>query len=158
MQRKRIGRVYNGRVGPYETAGQIKQIVASRQQRAADTKRWILKGGVIGTIGGLGIGLMGRPSSRNGAIVALASAITGMASGGALTYASGAKKVKTATLALGKTLSKEAKQNDDLRFFLGKYRYVIVNRNGLIKGTNRPRIYGIGRYRLESKKIIKGEY
>lgn len=66
--------------------------------------------------------------------------------------------VKKATLLVGKGLSQEAKSNIDLQTFLDKYKYVFIDKKLRVRGTNRPRLFGIGRMRLKSSRISSGWY
>ncbi|HLC92458.1 MAG TPA: hypothetical protein VJH23_02005 [archaeon] len=66
--------------------------------------------------------------------------------------------IHRATLLLGKALGEEAQKNQPLVEFLKPWKYVFVDSTGMIAGTNRPRIAGIGRLRLETKKILEGKY
>ena len=57
---------------------------------------------------------------------------------------------------LGSLLKNKAKTDEKLNAFLKEYRYVLFNVNGQLIGTNRPRIFKIGRFRLKTKEILEG--
>ena len=85
---------------------------------------------------------------------AIAAGIVSTASASLLMNSS----IRRATLRAGVALRQEALDNRELREFLQPYKYVIIDRKGRIKGTNRKRMLGMGRLRLGTKKILNGKY
>ncbi len=68
-------------------------------------------------------------------------------------------EVRAATIAVAKGLQKDViAKNHSVIAFLKHHKYVIVDGAGKITGTNVPRVLGIGRIRLESKKILNQKY
>ncbi|MFH0970281.1 MAG: hypothetical protein V1776_02355 [Candidatus Diapherotrites archaeon] len=100
-----------------------------------------------------------NPSFREGLarVVAVSLGLTGY--GAVLPYSFGSSFVRKATQEVGKRLGQESMHNTELKAFLGKYKYVYVDRKGRIAGTNMPRLIpGVGRIRLQSNKILAGAY
>ncbi len=133
-----------------KTKEEMRLLLEERRLRKKDT---ILA--VIG-IGGAGAGVftLFKPTLKH----ALAAAIAAGLPAGTAKYMQESRKVKEATKRVQKVLVDEAQENPDLVKFLKKYKYVIIDRNGNIAGTNMPRLLGIGRIRLSAKKIIEGKY
>ncbi len=91
-------------------------------------------GFLIGIVSSVGVGWAGFTSKRN-------------------------ERVRKATLNVGKALSKEARKNRALREFLEKHRFVIIGAGGRLIGTESAgEKLPFVRMRLESKKILSGEY
>ncbi len=83
----------------------------------------------------------------------------GVAAGPAVERVASNPGIRKATQLVGSSLSSLAKKNAELRAFLNAHRYVYVNGKGQIVGTNMPRLIpGVGRIRLESKKILARDY
>jgi hypothetical protein len=70
------------------------------------------------------------------------------------------KDVRKYTYKAGAELYKEIqlKNNIELRQFLEKYKYVLIDRKGRVTGTNSGRKFGFGRIRLETEKVLNGKY
>ena len=66
--------------------------------------------------------------------------------------------VRQATHNVGAALHKAARSNGELREFLARHKYIFIDRKGRVVGTNTKGILGAGRMRLETIKILKGEY
>ncbi|MDD5162975.1 MAG: hypothetical protein PHD95_02090 [Candidatus ainarchaeum sp.] len=67
--------------------------------------------------------------------------------------------IRSATKFVGKELSKEALQNQDLKTFLQSYKFVIIDRKGRIRGTDQKQVLqGVGRIRLETSRILNNWY
>ena len=81
--------------------------------------------------------------------------LAGMILGPANTYFFSGQRVRIATKIVGNALAKEAKEDKVFGNWLKKYKYVIIDSRGNITGTNLPRILGIGRIRLSTKKILE---
>jgi len=69
-----------------------------------------------------------------------------------------AGNIRKATYKVGAALFDDASTNKVVREFLESFRYVIIDGKGRVAGTNRKRILGIGRIRLDTKKILDGHY
>ena len=119
--------------------------------------------GVGGTAFAVGVGAMANKflnpyfsesvsKALLGAGIAALGAVAGM-------HAAESSSVRKATQKVGVVLHSELKKSPLLREFLEKYSYVFVDRKGNLVGTNHKRWFlRVGRIRLESKKIIAGEY
>ena len=66
--------------------------------------------------------------------------------------------VRQATHNVGAALHKAVRSNGELREFLARHKYIFIDRKGRVVGTNTKGILGAGRMRLETMKILKGEY
>ncbi|MDD3160284.1 MAG: hypothetical protein PHQ98_04910 [Candidatus ainarchaeum sp.] len=74
------------------------------------------------------------------------------------TYAQESKKVKEITHQIGKLLAIESEKNEKFKQQISSKKYLFINNSGEIVLTNQPRILGIGRLRLETKKILNRAY
>jgi hypothetical protein len=66
--------------------------------------------------------------------------------------------IKEATLSVGRAIQLELKSDSALRAFVGGVKYVYVDRQGRLVGTDMPRLFGIGRMRLSTQKIWNDKY
>lgn len=101
-------------------------------------------------------GVFGQPvfTKINTAIFAA----TGIASA-ALAQGLMAPEIRKATYKVGSALHNEAKVNGQLRQFLQQNKYVVIDRKGRLVGLqNKRKLRLFGRIRLESEKILNGEY
>jgi hypothetical protein len=143
----------------------IIDLLARRRKRAREVAKGVGRAGI--SIGAPAIiGTIREPNFRTGlslltvgglfVLVAPILAIVGYRGH----YGVRSKKIKQATHLIGTGLAKEAQTNNKLRELLKNNRYVIIDRRGDIRGTNRSQkcTLGIGRIRLESKKILEEEY
>ncbi len=72
-----------------------------------------------------------------------------------LSYKSGSSMVRKATNELEGALRNYAKENSNLRGFLERSKYVFIDSNGRLAGTNTARLIpGIGRIRLSTNRIL----
>lgn len=67
-------------------------------------------------------------------------------------------QIATWTKIVGEQLFYEAKQSPELKHLLETHRYVFIDGEGHVVGTNHNRILGVGRMRLDSRKVLSGEY
>ncbi len=112
---------------------------------------------MVGTGLALAEAAMDNSSFRKGAAKVLVMAAVGAMMGFTATHG-GEAMLASATKNVGVALQKELEHSTELRDFLGTHHYVYVDRKGNLVGTNRGRILGIGRIRLESHKILTGKY
>jgi len=75
---------------------------------------------------------------------------------GGMAHAVASRSAKTNRMLreVARGLKEEAGQNPQLREFLGQHRYVFVDINGGLVGTNQSRILGLGRIRLETAALL----
>jgi len=66
--------------------------------------------------------------------------------------------VREATRLVGNTLVDEANKNRQFRNFLENCEYIIIDNKGRIAATNKKMFLGIGRIRLDTRKILEGQY
>ncbi|MFH0970847.1 MAG: hypothetical protein V1776_05335 [Candidatus Diapherotrites archaeon] len=100
-----------------------------------------------------------NPSFRERLARVVTISLSVMGSGAGKVHSYHFPGIRQATLEVGKRLGDESLHNIELRRFLGKYKYVYVDRKGRIAGTNMPRLIpGVGRIRLSSHKILAGAY
>ena len=71
-------------------------------------------------------------------------------------YNKASKAVNKATRQVSRGLATTAAKSPDLIDFLGSYKFITIDRKGMLRGTNRERKFGIGRMRLSTKGILKG--
>lgn len=130
-------------------------------------------GGMGGMLAGAGT-LLGLGVSKNPIFIKATSqqadgraiAILGasIAIGAAIGFGKASKTVRKSTMLVGKALAQEyqklePKKRKVFEKYLQTHKYLIVNWEGRVKGTNKKRKLGVfGRIRLESSKIISGEY
>jgi len=135
----------------------IEALKKHRKRRAVATAEAALAGSMLGYVAAA---QALRKNSEFEKLLPVINACAATAAGGVGggVYLRHSEEVKKATNLLGVALAKETKKNSQLRDFLLQYRYVIIDGKGNIKGTNSERFLKIGRIRLESKKILAGEY
>ena len=73
-------------------------------------------------------------------------------------YQKSKNKIKKCTIHIGSVLGEEAKRSTKLMGFLTQHKYVLIDGEGELLGTSTGRVLGIGRVRLECRKILSGEY
>jgi len=66
----------------------------------------------------------------------------------------GARGVREATRKLMPALANEARKDQGFQTHLYDFRSLYLNRRGQFMFTNRPRVLGIGRYRLSTQEIL----
>ena len=133
-------------------------ITGSRKDRAALTKKFagIGAGAAVGVAVLDARRIVSGPVAKGLAEIAALSAAAG-AIGAGIGYIKGAKLVRSATRQAGRLIISEARSNPEMRRFLGKYRYVYLDRKGNLAGTNLPKLPGIGRIRLKTSKLLGKE-
>lgn len=133
-------------------------ILHNREIRANEAKNELK---VIG-LSGAGIGALSsmviNPSFREGVAIIGANALAFGGTKSAIKFFQHSKQVQRATELVGRALGREAKTNPQVRTALESKRFVIIDGKGIIKLTNVPRVAGIGRIRLTTSEILKGNY
>ncbi|MFA6064979.1 MAG: hypothetical protein WCW44_00920 [archaeon] len=66
--------------------------------------------------------------------------------------------INFSTRTVGNALTQELAENEELLKIVKQHKYLFIDKKGGIVATNRPRILGIGRMRLDSQKILDGTY
>ncbi len=141
-----------------DTAQKISLLKESREKRVKTALLAASVGGLSGFGGQTMASLQENPSFRKGVSLAAVWAAGGVLIGAGLGFAAHKREVQRATKLVGRALSEETKNNEAFRKWLGQRRYTIVDKNGNLAGTNRTRVLGIGRIRLENHKILAGTY
>lgn len=140
-------------------------------RRNRDTRRMKMFNGsivpwaVYGATTGALAAVFANPSFRNGIMVILATAGFAIGAGKIPQTIHSYVNRKTrgeilkATQRVGYELGRMSSSSRELRKFLETFRYVYVNGDGYLVGTNMPRLIpGLGRMRLSTKKILAGAY
>jgi hypothetical protein len=140
-----------------ETANKAK-VLEARKRRIRGVVEELTPAAGIGAAWGAIIAGIKNPSFSKGCAIIAGGAATVLAINTLNEYSKGSQKVREATKLMGKGIYQEARRSQLLRDALMSTKYVYVNKDGKVVFTNRPRILGIGRIRLETKKILNGEY
>ncbi len=142
-----------------EIAGtNVDSLLVKRSEKPSAALRGTKIVAGIGASSSFAAALCANPSFREGIAIIGSVTFVSAVMGGITGFANKSKEVARATHLVGKGLAQEAIQNKKLNKLLNHYKYVIVNKKGSIVGTNRKRFLGIGRLRLDNKKIVLGEY
>lgn len=144
------------------TSTDVKRMIhvlqSNREIRANEAKNelkfWGLSGATIGYLSSM----VANPSFRAGVAIIGANALAFGGTKAGIKFFQESKQVKKATTLVGRALEREARKNQQIRNALESKRFVIVDGKGNIKLTNIPRIAGIGRIRLSTREILKGNY
>ena len=150
---------------PGELSSQARRTIKVLKGYRKRRLKWTAGGALTGTVMGLYGGIQGLKNSKDfmrdflrmAPIIAMCGAAAGIGVGGGM-YMRHSEKVKKATMVVGHALGKEAKKNSSLKDFLIQYPFVIIDAQGNIRGVYRKRFLKVGRIRLESEKILAGEY
>ncbi len=135
---------------------EINALKKSRQKRGESFRGWVTAGGLGSAAQFVATAVIMNPSAR----VAIAHSLPALAMGVGVGSVLGRSNIRKATEEVGKVLSKEYKNNSnqELIDIVNNHKYVFVDRKGVVVGTNMPRIAGIGRLRLDCKKIKSEKY
>ena len=141
-----------------ELSAQRQAVIDARKERAKFIRKqstgWAKVGGVAFAVSALAT----NPSFREGCTTIMHGAGWGTIAGSIDGYNTESKNVRKATKLVGEGLFEEAQKSKILTKELLSKKYVYVDKYGEIILTNRPRVLGIGRIRLDTRKIISGEY
>lgn len=153
-------RKYTGLLS-YSTDDRIRELIDQRKMRAGDTMYVSYSSAIGGSLLGSGVVYL-KPLSigKDLLIIGISSAVGGIAAG-ATAFKKHSKLVKDMTRSVGKGLVEDAKKDNRVDGFLKHclskgYKYIIIDRKGFIKAVKSPRIFGIGRMRLNIKDILEG--
>lgn len=130
----------------------VLQFQRKKRQMCFTPLFFAAEGGLIGIV--ISLPKLNPPKPLSFAI----GTLIGYGIGKAAVFSFWAEDIRNCTTAVGQALGKEAKKNKELRDFLGETKYVFIDKKGNLIATNRKRFFGVGRLRLETKKILAGEY
>jgi len=153
---QKVKKVLRRELGP-SAKGHVRKLLEKRRKKRQKKAR---AGRILGTLMAAPVTVyeLQRSGYLKEGLIAIASAYAiGRVAGAAARSLTYAKRIRRATRMVGEGMAQELKSNPNspLRELLKNYRYVVVDRHGNVKGTNRKRVLAIGRVRLESKKIFE---
>lgn len=137
----------------------IDGLLKARKNRSKLGNKMAKQGaGVVGSIAGIRNVVLENSSMRRGLAQVLVTAIAGAAAGKWFAYGASSIDITNATERVGVALHEEVPHSQELKRFLGSWRYVYVDGKGNLVGSNVGRFLKIGRMRLETNKILAGMY
>lgn len=130
----------------------IFRLKGKRRQRLGTALQFAAAGGMTGLFGSLHVG---TPSFKKTLAISLSSAAAGAATGFKLS----SREIRKATNTVKEYLKAEAQGNNQFNDFLKQYKYVFIDQEGQIVGTNNPRKSFLkmkfGRLRIETKDLLR---
>lgn len=152
IRRKRIG------APSIKLSNPVGDLLDARKARKEKILTSLTYAPFAGTVAGLAAAHYAPVQEK--IVAALATMFGFTVASGVIPFLRSGKNVRKATMAVGRELSWAYKNhNGQIQALVNEYPYIIVDINGYLTGakTNPSRL-GIGRFRLESKKIRNGYY
>ncbi len=113
---------------------------------------------IAGTGGGIFHNMARNPSIAAGAAILFGASAAGAAVGYIIAVKAHSKGIREATGLIKEGLKEEVKTDSKFKDFVRHYKYFTIDNDGYIRATNRPRIFGIGRLRIERSELITSEF